>query len=64
MKRQFISVGKLFAVLLCLVTTLNAAESSAKNNFNVRDYGAVGDGKNLDSPAIDRAINAAAEAGG
>jgi polygalacturonase len=30
----------------------------------VRDYGAVGDGKNLDSPAIDKAIEAAASQGG
>ncbi len=64
MKHPFISAGKFFALLLCLGSTLNAAEPSAKNNFNVRDFGAVGDGKNLDSPAIDRAINAAAEAGG
>ena len=32
--------------------------------FNVRDFGAVGDGKNLDSPSIDKAIAAAAAAGG
>jgi polygalacturonase len=32
--------------------------------YNVRDYGAVGDGKTLDSPAIDKAIEAAADAGG
>jgi len=32
--------------------------------FNVRDYGAIGDGKHLDSPAIDQAIGAAAAAGG
>ena len=64
MKRLFIFTGKISTLLLLLGGTLNAAEPSAKNNFNVRDYGAVGDGKNLDSPAIDRAINAAAEAGG
>ena len=64
MKRLFISAGKFFTLFLCLGVALNAAEPSAKNNFNVRDYGAVGDGKNLDSPAIDRAINAAAAAGG
>jgi polygalacturonase len=32
--------------------------------YNVRDFGATGDGKTLDSPAIDRAIAAAAETGG
>jgi len=32
--------------------------------YDVRDYGAVGDGKTLDSPAIDKAIAAAAAAGG
>ena len=32
--------------------------------FNVRSYGAAGDGKALDSPAINRAVEAAAAAGG
>jgi polygalacturonase len=32
--------------------------------YNVYDYGAAGDGKTLDSPAINRAIEACAEAGG
>ena len=35
-----------------------------QNVFNVRDFGALGDGTNLDSPAIDKAINAAVEVGG
>ncbi len=43
---------------------LNAAELPAKNNFNVRDFGAIGDGKNLDSPSINKAIDAAVAAGG
>jgi len=33
-------------------------------SYNVRDYGAVGDGKALDSPAINKAIEACAAAGG
>jgi polygalacturonase len=36
----------------------------AGNFFNVRDFGATGDGSTLDSAAIDKAINAAANAGG
>ncbi len=34
------------------------------HTFNVRDYGATGDGKTIDSPAINKAIDAAAVAGG
>jgi polygalacturonase len=45
-----------------LLGTLTATASP--NMFNVRDFGAIGDGTNLDSPAIDRAIAAAAETGG
>lgn len=54
--------------LLCLliIGVLPTAWAAGVDNniFNVRSFGAVGDGKNLDSPAIDKAINAAAEAGG
>ena len=38
--------------------------AGSKVVFNVRDYGAVGDGKTLDSPAINQAIVACAAAGG
>jgi len=34
------------------------------NLFNIRTFGAVGDGKAIDSPAINKAIEAAAAAGG
>ena len=52
-------------ILLALAgENLSAADLAAKNSFNVRDFGAAGDGSNLDSPAIDKAIAAAAAAGG
>jgi len=64
MKNQFLSLSQVLTVLLCAGGILNAAEPTGRNFFNVRDYGALGDGKNLDSPAIDKAIAAAAETGG
>ncbi|MGA8938960.1 MAG: glycoside hydrolase family 28 protein [Acidobacteriaceae bacterium] len=38
--------------------------SSAKGFYDVREYGATGDGKTVDSPAVNRAIEAVSEAGG
>jgi polygalacturonase len=40
------------------------ADGDSGEVYNVRAFGATGDGKSLDSPAIDRAIDAAAKAGG
>jgi polygalacturonase len=42
----------------------DAQSSPAPDGFNVRSHGATGDGKTLDSPAINRAIEACAKAGG
>ena len=55
-------VALFLMVWFCL--RAGAADSPDKNYFNVRDFGAAGDGTNLDSPAIDRTIAAAAQAGG
>jgi polygalacturonase len=49
------------AVFILVSFSPNAAGQTA---FDVRSFGATGDGKTLDSPAIDRAIEAASKAGG
>jgi polygalacturonase len=45
-------------------TGARTGDTAAHANFNVREFGAKGDGKNLDTPAINKAIDAAAAAGG
>ena len=54
MRKQLLT----FFCLLCL------GSASATGIYNVRDYGAKGDGTTLDSPAINAAIEAAAKDGG
>ena len=39
-----------------------ASAATATGDYNVRDYGATGDGHTLDTDAINRAIEAAAQA--
>jgi polygalacturonase len=41
-----------------------AANAGPKDSYNIRGFGAVGDGKSLDSPSINLAIEACAKAGG
>ena len=48
---------------LILVSVLISTFSHAME-YNVKDYGAKGDGKTIDSPAINKAIEAASSAGG
>jgi polygalacturonase len=64
MKAALLRAGQILMILLCARSVAGAADTAGKNEFNVRDYGAAGDGRNLDSPAIDKTITAAADAGG
>jgi polygalacturonase len=49
---------------LGMLVFVAAGAFAGQNVFNVRDFGAVGDGTNLDSPTINKAIAAAAAGGG
>jgi polygalacturonase len=50
--------------LLSLIVFVCCSLSAAAGVYNVRDYGAKGDGKTLDSPAINAAIETAVKNGG
>jgi hypothetical protein len=47
-----------------LAPQAKCGEKASDGVFNVRDYGATGDGRTLETPAITRAIQACAAAGG
>jgi len=50
--------------LILLFTLLGLTACTKQNTFNVKDFGAVGDGKTIDSPAINAAIDEASAKGG
>jgi len=65
--------NKLLSVIICLgaiatfaigCRTTQSMSHEVKTVYNVRKFGATGDGKTLDNGAINKAIDAAAEAGG
>ena len=70
-RRELLRLGGM-GLAAAAVTTVPAAyaaprssnPSTTLNIFDIRTYGAVGDGKAVDSPAINKAIEAAAAAGG
>jgi polygalacturonase len=61
MKNKIYSIS---LIVLSLMLSLQLAKAQNNGSYNVKQYGAIGDGKNLDSKAINKAIDAAANAGG
>jgi len=59
-----VALAGLPAVSIAAVSQEAPARSGAPGIFDVRKHGAAGDGKTLDTPAINRAIEAAAASGG
>lgn len=72
MRRNVLRTGGIGAAVAALPAASMAATSGeaaampagTQGVFDVRKYGATGDGKTLDTPAVNRAIEAAAAAGG
>lgn len=61
--RRWWSVCAAWLLRSC-VAVLAGGSAGAAGSFDVRAFGAAGDGQTLDTPAINRAIEAAAAAGG
>src|SRR6185503_20643116 len=55
---------KLITALVVLVFVCAFTANAQNNQFNLADFDAVGDGVNDDGPALQRALDAVAEAGG
>jgi polygalacturonase len=71
-RRELLRLGSMGLAAAAATTVPAAYAASTKSSgsaalqdvFDIRTYGAVGDGKTVDSPAINKAIEAAAAAGG
>lgn len=55
---------QLLVIIICIMLSVNLLFAGNKSTFNVKDFGAVGNGTTLDSPSFNNAIEAAVKAGG
>jgi polygalacturonase len=57
-------IGRIFVPFTILSASIAAAAATGPQPYNVREFGAVGDGRHKDTAAIQAAIDACAKAGG
>ena len=62
--RQLVCLCLLSLCMSCSNSSMTSSPPGVLGEFDVRRFGAVGDGQHLDSPAINAAIQACAKAGG
>ncbi|NDP19977.1 MAG: hypothetical protein GZ091_02685 [Paludibacter sp.] len=53
-----------FCIIAMLIFSVGSLKASTNGFYNVKDFGAIGNGQNLDSPGINNAIDAAVKSGG
>src|SRR6185312_10591720 len=63
-RRKFLKLAGVGAALTASAPSAQAAGAPDGGTFDVRKFGATGDGKTIDTAAINKAIEAAASAGG
>ena len=62
--RTWFVIAVVFAIPISVAGQTPAARPTGPRSFDVRDFGAVGDGKSPDTGAIQRAIDACVQQGG
>jgi polygalacturonase len=64
LRRQTLAVATWLVLTMAWLAGMEEAVGAERGVFDIRDFGAVGDGKTLDTAAINKAVAACAAAGG